>query len=89
MKGLSRTNLMYMRAFAEAYPDEQIVLRSVGQIPWGHTQTLLDKLKTEETRLWYAHKTLENGWSRSILELQMAQYEQEVSGWSRPYRLNS
>jgi predicted nuclease of restriction endonuclease-like (RecB) superfamily len=36
MKGFSRTNLMYMRAFAEAYPEEQIVQQLVGQIPWGH-----------------------------------------------------
>lgn len=31
MKGFSRTNLLYMRAFAEAYPDEQIVQQVVGQ----------------------------------------------------------
>lgn len=36
LKGLSRTNLMYMRAFAEAYSEEQIVQQVVGQIPWGH-----------------------------------------------------
>jgi predicted nuclease of restriction endonuclease-like (RecB) superfamily len=31
MKGFSRTNLLYMRAFAEAYPDEQIVQQLAGQ----------------------------------------------------------
>jgi len=36
MKGFSRTNLLYMRAFAEAYPKEQIVQQVVGQIPWSH-----------------------------------------------------
>ncbi|MEM9090828.1 MAG: PDDEXK nuclease domain-containing protein [Cyanobacteria bacterium P01_F01_bin.53] len=71
VKGLSRTNLMYMRAFAEAYPDEQIVLRSVGQLPWGHNQSLLNKLETQEQRLWYAQKALEHGWSRNILEMQI------------------
>jgi predicted nuclease of restriction endonuclease-like (RecB) superfamily len=35
MKGFSRTNLLYMRAFAEAYPDEEIVQRSAGQFPGG------------------------------------------------------
>ncbi|MEM9447145.1 MAG: DUF1016 N-terminal domain-containing protein, partial [Cyanobacteria bacterium P01_E01_bin.6] len=34
--GFSRTNLMYMRAFAEAYPDKVVVQQVVGQIPWGH-----------------------------------------------------
>ena len=71
MKGFSRTNLMYMRAFAEAYPDEQFVLRLVGQIPWGHNQTLLNKLDSPEQRLWYARKVVEFGWSRNILELQI------------------
>src|ERR1022692_4713502 len=33
MKGLSRTNLLYMRAFAETWPDESIVQQVVGQIP--------------------------------------------------------
>ncbi len=71
MKGFSPRNLRYMRALAEAYPDEQIVLRLVAQIPWGHNQSLLNKLETQEQRLWYAQKVLENGWSRDILELQI------------------
>lgn len=36
MKGFSRANLMYMRAFAEAWPDAAIVQQVVGQLPWGH-----------------------------------------------------
>ena len=36
MKGFSRANLMYMRAFAEAWPDSTIVQQAVGQLPWGH-----------------------------------------------------
>jgi predicted nuclease of restriction endonuclease-like (RecB) superfamily len=71
IKGFSRTNLLYMRAFAEAYPDEAIVLRSAGQIPWRHNQVLLDKLKSLEERLWYAQKSLEGGWSRDILVMQI------------------
>ena len=31
----------------------------------------MDKLKTEEGRTWYAGKTIENGWSKAILELQI------------------
>jgi len=71
MKGLSRTNLLYMRAFAEAYPDPSIVQRCVGQIPWRHNLALLDKLKEPQERLWYAQKALENGWSRDILVMQI------------------
>ena len=71
MKGFSRTNLMYMRAFAEAWPDEQIVQRCVGQLPWRHNIALLEKLKDLEPRLWYAQKATENGWSRDILVMQI------------------
>lgn len=71
MTGFSSRNLKYMRSLAEAYPDEQIVLRLIAQVPWGHNQTLLNKLKSHEQRLWYAQKTIENGWSRDILTLQI------------------
>ena len=69
--GFSSRNLKYMRTLAESYPDEQIVLRLIAQIPWGHNQTLLNKLNSYEQRIWYVQKTLENGWSRDILTLQI------------------
>lgn len=67
MKGLSRTNLHYMRAFAEAYEDEIFVQQLVGQIPWGHNMVLLDKLNDLGLREWYARQTIEHGWSRNLL----------------------
>jgi predicted nuclease of restriction endonuclease-like (RecB) superfamily len=67
MTGLSRTNLLYMRAFAEAYPDASIVQQAVGQIPWGHNVVLLDKLNARDERLWYAAQVIEHGWSRAVL----------------------
>lgn len=71
IKGFSRANLMYMRAFAEAWPpsgsDEEFVQQPVGQIPWGHNVALLTKLKSTEQRQWYAAKTIEHGWSRAVL----------------------
>ena len=36
MRGFSPRNLKYMRAFAEAWPDEQIVQQAAAQIPWFH-----------------------------------------------------
>jgi predicted nuclease of restriction endonuclease-like (RecB) superfamily len=71
IKGFSRTNLMYMRAFAEAWPDEQFVHQAGGQIPWKHNCIIIDKVKDSQERLWYIHQTIQNGWSRSILELQI------------------
>ncbi len=71
MKGFSRTNLLYMRSFAEAYPNEEIVQQVVGQIPWGHNLRILDAVKEPSARLWYIQKTIENGWSRNILTMQI------------------
>ncbi|WAK00408.1 PDDEXK nuclease domain-containing protein [Methylobacter sp. YRD-M1] len=92
LKGLSRSNLLYMRAFAEAWPDfndsDAIVQQAVGQIPWGHNLVLLTKLKTPEQRLWYARKTITHGWSRNVLVHQiesglMQREGQAVSNFSR------
>ena len=71
MKGFSRTSLMYMRAFADAYPDLEFVQRCAGQIPWRHNQAILDKLKVPEERQWYIQQSLESAWSRDILILQI------------------
>ena len=40
MKGFSPRNLKYMRAFAETYPDEQIVQEVLAQITWYHNIAL-------------------------------------------------
>lgn len=71
MKGFSTRNLKYMRAFAEAYPDEAMVHQLGAQIPWKHNCTILDKLKDTEQRIWYIQQTVENGWSRSVLTHQI------------------
>lgn len=71
MKGFSRANLMYMRAFAEAWPDAEIVQQAVGQLPWGHNLVLLSKLKNPAERQWYAAKTIEHNWSRHVLTMQI------------------
>jgi predicted nuclease of restriction endonuclease-like (RecB) superfamily len=60
---------MYMRAFAEAWPDEAIVQQAVGQLPWGHNLVLLTKLKTPDQRLGYAQRAIEHGWSRNVLNI--------------------
>jgi predicted nuclease of restriction endonuclease-like (RecB) superfamily len=67
MKGLSRANLLYMRGFAEAWPDAEFVQRLVGQIPWGQNIELIAKVKSREEREWYAGKVIEHGWSRPVL----------------------
>ncbi|HEY5879643.1 MAG TPA: DUF1016 N-terminal domain-containing protein, partial [Nakamurella sp.] len=53
-KGYSPRNLKYMRKFAEAWPDLEVVQRSVAQLPWRHQIALLEKLDRADQRLWYA-----------------------------------
>jgi len=67
MKGLSRANLLYMRAFADAHPDHSFVQQVAGQIPWFHNVVLLDKVKDPAEREWYIRQKIQNGWSRNVL----------------------
>ena len=67
IKGFSRTNLLYMRAFAEAWPEESFVQQVVGQIPWGHNLRVLDLVKDLRQREWYVRAALQHGWSRNVL----------------------
>ncbi len=71
MRGFSRANLMYMRAFAEAWTESEIVQQPVGQLPWGNNIVLLTKLKDPEARLGYAKAAVHHGWSRSVLVMQI------------------
>jgi predicted nuclease of restriction endonuclease-like (RecB) superfamily len=65
MKGFSRTNLKYMRMFAQAYPE--FSQQPVDQLPWGHNTVLITKVKDLKERLWYIQQTIEHGWSRAVL----------------------
>jgi predicted nuclease of restriction endonuclease-like (RecB) superfamily len=71
MDGFSVRNLKYMKAFADAWPDEEIVQQAAAQIPWFHNCILLDKVKNPDERLWYIQATIQNGWSRAVLEMQI------------------
>ena len=82
MSGFSPRNIKYMRKFAESWPDFEIVKRVVAQIPWRTNISLMDKLKDEESRIWYAYKVIENGWSKAILDLQIESKLMDRSGRS-------
>jgi predicted nuclease of restriction endonuclease-like (RecB) superfamily len=71
MRGFSPRNIKYMRAFAAAWQDREIVQASLAQLTWYHNIALLEKLKTPDERIWYAAKALEHGWSRNILAIQI------------------
>jgi len=67
MTGLSSRNLKYMRAFADAYPDQEFVQQVAAQLPWGHTMMLLDTVKKQDEREWYMRYAIASGWSRNVL----------------------
>ncbi|MCP5127515.1 MAG: DUF1016 domain-containing protein [Gammaproteobacteria bacterium] len=95
MKGFSRANLYRMKRFYGFYAriDEglskempqtqgeiEFVAQLVRQIPWGHNIIVFQKIKDRDKALWYVRKTIENGWSRSVLDHQIGSqlYERQV-----------
>ena len=80
MQGLSPRNLKYMRAFAAAWPNREIVQQVAAQIPWFHNCILLERVNKPEARLWYACKAREEGWSRNILTIQIENHLYERQG---------
>ena len=41
------------------------------QLPWAHHVLLMQSVKDEATRHWYAQQALANGWSRNVLKMQI------------------
>jgi len=78
--GYSVRNLKYMKKFAAMFPEDEIVQAALAQLTWYHLQTLMDKVSDMDAYLWYAEKTLENGWSRNILlhQLETKLYERQA-----------
>ena len=71
-KGLSARNLRYMQKFAKEFDYDTILQHSIAKLPWGIVISVMDKVKSPEERLWYAEKALENFWTRTTLEHQIA-----------------
>jgi len=71
MKGFSRRNLLYMRSFAEQWPDAEFVQQAVAQIPWGHNILIITKCGTSAESRFYIEQTVEHGWSRDVLAIQL------------------
>ena len=67
MKGLSTSNLKYMRFFAQECPESTIGQQSADFLPWFHIVTLLTKVSDPAAREWYARETILQTWSRDTL----------------------
>lgn len=84
IEGFSRANVFRMKAFFLAYEKVAQAVRQfeslpIFGIPWGHNILLMQRIKKDEERLWYASKAIEHGWSRSMLEnwMKSALYNRE------------
>ena len=72
IKGFSRRNLFRMKQWYTFYASQgEKVPQLVAQIPWGHNSLIIEKIKDVPQALWYVQKTLEYGWARSVLQLQI------------------
>ncbi len=71
MKGLSASNLKYMRYFALECPGRAIGQQSADQLPWFHIVTLITKLEDSALREWYAREALAHSWPRETLSIQI------------------
>ena len=84
IKGFSRPSLFAMRQFyaflSPRFGQFEFVSQPVRQIPWGHIRTLLVKVKDVDEALLYAQACVDNGWSRSVLTLQIEQRYHERIG---------
>ena len=71
MKGLSTSNLKYMRFFAQECSQCRIGQQSADQLPWFHIVTLLTKVSDPAVREWYACEAIKKAWSRDTLNVQI------------------
>lgn len=69
--GFSTRNLSRMKKFYEKYKDLSILPPVVAKLPWTHNCILLEKVKDDNIRIWYAEKCIENGWSKTVLDHQI------------------
>jgi predicted nuclease of restriction endonuclease-like (RecB) superfamily len=74
-KGFSLTTLKNIRKFFLFYsnqPDFTIGQQLVAQLPWGHNVMIIERCKDYQTAITYLELAIENGWSRAILDVNIA-----------------
>ena len=79
MKGFSYRNLKSMRQWYLFYNQQNIIGKqlvsqlevSLFSVPWGHHLMIMQRCKDIQEAIFYVYKTIENHWSRSVLEHQI------------------
>jgi len=70
--GFSRRNIFYMKSFYMFYMEHfEKVQQLVALIPWGHNIVIFSKANDINEALFYLKSTLENNWSRDMLNMQI------------------
>jgi len=69
-KSFELRNLRRMMQFAEEFPDFEIVVPLVRQLSWSHFVELLP-IKNQESRLFYAKKSIDESWGKRELRKQI------------------
>lgn len=69
---VNKSNQFGQQAVAQIAQVVEIADTAVlASIPWGHHVLLLNKIYEQNERIWYMQKTIENNWSRSVLQYQI------------------
>lgn len=85
MKGFSTTNLKYCKLFYQYFSKktklenelnlspqlEDELLKLAFNLPWGHIKMLIGKIKDKQVAKFYIQKTIQNNWSRDVLDIQI------------------
>ena len=69
---VNKSNQFGQQAVAQIAQVVEIADNAIlASIPWGHHVLLLNKIYEQNERIWYMQKTIENNWSRSVLQYQI------------------
>jgi predicted nuclease of restriction endonuclease-like (RecB) superfamily len=71
MEGFSKTNLYNIKRLYQFYREDEFFHQLGGKIPWRHHVEIFTKSKSLPEAYFYISETIENGWSRDILGLQI------------------
>ncbi|MGZ5208958.1 MAG: PDDEXK nuclease domain-containing protein [Sulfuricurvum sp.] len=66
MKGFSKRNLELMRQWYRFWSHDDVIAQ-LFKIPWGHHIAIITKIKNTDEAVFYLQKTIEHGYSRSVL----------------------
>ena len=80
IKGMSARNLRYMKKFATEFDNDEFLQGFLAKLSWNHNQILLDRIKDNNIRKWYAKECVTNGWTTSVLIHQISSklYERQA-----------